>query len=275
MNVSLTRHNLTFPSVAGIPRRELWSLPLNDEARNKIKDALTDEPFLTINQVANLFYSVRRDGQPAKPSRFRLRGKELELTPGYNSAKDLLGRMVRDKELIVFKPKNDQPQSTPNLYALPGTKKPINDNALYGHEMDCADCFVALRRTYGEKLVRWQRHWNEVEREVFGEKYGIWPDRVFELEHSDEVYFLEVDRGTEDLRKQIQPKIEDYFKLWQAYKDKQSFTIIFTAQGYRYHEDDNARRDELNGFIGRLTSCPFIVATQSEFTKNPNAILGL
>src|SRR5688500_2851444 len=96
-------HNLNSLSLESGPTRDLWSLPVHQRAREKDDEALKQEPFLTIGQIARLFYSVRRDGQPAKSTRFRPRpNSEYELPPGYHSARALLNRMVRDKELVVF-----------------------------------------------------------------------------------------------------------------------------------------------------------------------------
>lgn len=174
--------------------------------------------------------------------------------------------MVRDKNILVFRTRE---QSFPNLYALPGTRKPVNDRNLYGHEMDAADCLVALKRAAGPGLVRWQRQWDPDERKFFGDRFGVWPDRVFELEQSEQVFYLEVDRGTEDLDKQIWPKVQDYIKLSTQYP-KERFTVIFTAQGYRYHADDLARASELLGLMAKAKrGNQFLVTSHEEFLADP------
>jgi hypothetical protein len=177
--------------------------------------------------------------------------------------------MVRDKELIVFK--HEREQSLPNLYALPGTRKPVNANHLYGHEMDCADVFVSLKRAFGEQLVRWQRRWDDEERKAIGERFGVWPDRIFELENSEQVFFLEVDRGTEELDKQIWPKLQDYAKLSTA-TPGQKFTVLFTAQGYRYHNSHQARVNELLPMLAKAKrGNQFVVCVHDDFVADPKS----
>lgn len=175
--------------------------------------------------------------------------------------------MVRDKELLVFRSRE---KSNPNLYALPGTKKPINDNNLYGHEMDCADVFVALQKILKHKLFRWQKHWDKEERKFFGEKYGVWPDRVFEIDDNKQVFFLEVDRGTEDPYKQVWPKVQAYKKLTLQGIPGQAFTVLFTVQGYRYHDSANARLEELLPVLAKAQhSTQFLAALHEDFLANP------
>src|SRR5262245_30606156 len=108
---------------------ELWGLPVNERPRDKILEAFRLERFLTIPQVAGLFYSVRRDGQPARSTRIRPRKDDAyDLVPGYHSARDMLNRMVDSGQLVVFRNRGDDTTpSLPNLYALKGTRKPIND----------------------------------------------------------------------------------------------------------------------------------------------------
>lgn len=177
-------------------------------------------------------------------------------------------------DLIKFRP-IEKSQCT--LFALPGTRKPIDDKHLYGHEMDAADCFVALERTFGERLVRWQRHWDnteeivagKTERQFFGETLGVWPDRVFEIEDSDAVFYLEVDRGTEDLRKQIWEKLECYRDLSQAAKGS-TFHVLFTVQGYRYDKEDMERLNRLLPLF-REMQCGnmFVAALHGDFLADP------
>src|SRR5690242_17549466 len=76
------------------PTLELLHMGPNEFPREKILEAFSLEPFLTIAQVAKLFYAVRRDGQPAKSTKFRPRKTtEYELVPGYHSARAILNRM--------------------------------------------------------------------------------------------------------------------------------------------------------------------------------------
>jgi hypothetical protein len=263
---------------------------VSQEARAKIRNALTPgigEPFLTIRQVAKLFYSVRRDGQPAKARRFRPRKTlEYELVPGYDSAKEILSRMcatqrrVKDRqtgqihtvalhpELRRFPPPE---QSYPNLYALPGTRERLDRHRLYGHEMDCADAFVALKLAAGPRLVRWQRY-NDLEADLkrVYDKFRVKPDRIFELEGVNQVFHLEVDRGTEEnLDRQVKPKIDNYIRLSEAHPG-QGLTVVFTAQAYRYDKEDEERAREIYDLLARYRRHnQFLVAIHDTFIARP------
>lgn len=174
--------------------------------------------------------------------------------------------MVADRELIVFRARE---QSYPNLYAAPGTRKPINDRNLYGHEMDCADVFVALKRIYGTRLVRWERDMDKYRKREFS-KFGVRPDRIFEIEDNNQVFFLEVDRGTEDLDIIIE-KLEGYTALSNHYHT-QPLTVLFTAQAYRYYNNDQDRLDDLvDCFKKASRGNQFIGAIHDHFVEDPTA----
>src|SRR4051794_11876878 len=87
-------------SVSGLTVNDLWSAPMGRLARQKIKDVLNPrhgEQFLTIAQIAKLFYSVKRDGQPAKSARVKPRANSpdtYELVEGYYSAQAILSDML-------------------------------------------------------------------------------------------------------------------------------------------------------------------------------------
>jgi hypothetical protein len=173
--------------------------------------------------------------------------------------------MVRDNEIRCHPAPRQQ--LLKNLYSLPGVKKPVNDQHLYGHEMDCADLFVALQKT--GHLARWERRWDEDQRKALGDRFNVWPDRIFELDDTDDVYFLEVDRGTEEIDKQIKTKLEAYMRMGNALPG-QSFRILFTAQGYRYHASDHARLQELLGHLDKLRrGNQILVGVHSEVLKDP------
>ena len=208
---------------------------MSERPRDKIIEVLKLEPFLTIPQVAALFYSVRRDGQLAKSTRFRPRPKDTyELVPGYHSARAILNRMVDSKQLVVYQNRGDDTTpSLPNLYALKGTRKPINDRHLFGHDMDVVDCFVALRRAFGGRLERWERRWDKEQRAYFGDKWKLWPDAVFELADNETVYFLEVDRGSEEAD-QIEDKLARYVAFSKAHPMRtQSSTVVVDMPRFR------------------------------------------
>src|SRR5436190_23930018 len=86
--------------VSGLTVNQLCSAPMGGRlARRKILDVLNPrhgEQFLTIAQIAKLFYSVRRDGQPAKSAQVKSRKTSpdiYELVPGYYPAQAILSDM--------------------------------------------------------------------------------------------------------------------------------------------------------------------------------------
>ena len=278
----LSSHNLKhiaflenqLPPEQTMSKRDLLNAPQNELAREKILAALnphSGEPFLTIAQIAQLFYSVRRDGQPARSTRIRPRKNEAyDLVPGYHSARAILTRMVDSGQLVVFRNRGDDTTpSLPNLYALKGTRKAINDRALYGHEMDAVDCFVALRKAFGERLVRWERRWDRDDWETFAKKWGLLPDATFELDGDDRVWFLEVDRGTEE-PDQLLDKLGRYVRFSNAHPGER-FHVLFTAQAYRYDREDMDRvKRLLCVFAGLKRGNQFAAATQEAFLADPD-----
>jgi hypothetical protein len=175
--------------------------------------------------------------------------------------------MVADGELMRFLPPDE---TLPNLYALPGTRERINKYLLYGHEMDCADAFTALKLNCGPRLVRWQRYQDlhpDLRRAY--DRYKVKPDRIFELDDIEQVFHIEEDRGTEDLNKQVAPKIENYIRMSDAHPG-QGFVVLFLAQGYRYHAEDQERANELYQLVSRYNrGKQFLVALHSAFTAAP------
>lgn len=174
--------------------------------------------------------------------------------------------MVESGELRRYR---SQEKSNPNLYSLPGVKKPINDNHLYGHEMDCADVFVSLKQSLALRLIRWERYTDlEKDMKQHYHKYGVRPDRIFEIDDVDQVFYLEVDRGTEDLEKQIIPKLESYIRFSDAHQ--QGITVLFTAQGYRYHKEDEHRANELYSAISRYRrGNQFLITLHRKMVESP------
>jgi len=170
--------------------------------------------------------------------------------------------MVRDRELA----KHPGPKTQdPTLFSLPGKRRPINDWNR-SHELDCADVFVALQRT--GRLSHWQKYWSDEEYHLYLKRFGVEFDRRFELDGSDQVFFLEVDRGTEDIAT-IRKKIQCYVRLSQAYPDER-FTVLFTVQGYRYHYDDLSRQNELLPVLAEAKrSNQLLVAVQTDVVEDP------
>lgn len=123
------------------------------------------------------------------------------------------------------------------VWALPKRTPPRN---WYNreHELDCADAFVALAKT--GKVLHWDSKWTDEEYEDFAQKTGVNYDRRFELEGSDRIFFLEVDRGSEDLAT-LAEKVRRYVKLANRFPN-QPITVLFTMQ--RYMRQDLKLRTE-------------------------------
>lgn len=96
------------------------------------------------------------------------------------------------------------------------------------HEVDVGDVFVALAKT--RKLDHWDVGWGLDEKESFA-RFGANYDGRAEIEGFDQVVFIEVDRGSEELDT-LHNKIAKYTKLADAHPGS-PFIVIFTVQGYQ------------------------------------------
>lgn len=214
---------------------------------------------------------------------------EYELAEGYYSAQAILADMCRDAikkkdkktgQIITVKVRpalrcyhHLTDRSKPNLYCLPGTKKPIDDSQYYGHEWDCANVFVALRRSLGSRLVRWTKPSldGDWQRDIAA-KFKARPDRVFEVEDlPQQVFCVEVDRGTEEnVTKEVWPKFEAYMKLAAALGKGERIHVLFTCQKYRYEKEDRERLCKLLPLLERAKAGRmFLLTTQAQFWEDP------
>jgi hypothetical protein len=96
------------------------------------------------------------------------------------------------------------------------------------HEVDVGNVFVAVAKT--RKLERWTVGWDKDEKKRFG-IYGVNYDACLEWDPdiTDQVIFIEVDRGTEDMDT-LKEKVRKYTKLADA-NPHSPFVVIFTIQG--------------------------------------------
>jgi hypothetical protein len=218
---------------------------LRTKARRKIIAALQLHPYLTTAQIARLFYSLKKDGQPSNSRGIKPRQKEYLLEPGDASARKILAGMLEDglvvahkpitatgKTLRVFKdlwslnPKNKedfgQIQFSKDL--LPPPANFYNRD----HEIDVGDVFVSLAKT--RKLEHWDVGWDKAEKKSHG-LFGANYDARAEIEGFDQVLFFEVDRGSEDIET-LQNKVTKYKKLADA-NPGSPFIVVFTVQGYQ------------------------------------------
>lgn len=181
-----------------------------------------------------------------------------------------------EKKLVPVKPKlvrfpHATDTSKANLYARIGTRKPINDAHLYGHEMDAADCFVAVKKALGLDLAAWykpslDKKWQtEIAR-----PFGVRPDRVLEIENKPIIFAVEVDRGSEeDVWRQVWPKLENYVRLSRASRG-QRMHVLFTTQAYRYDREARERLEKLLPLFARAKAGrQFLITTHDDFLANP------
>lgn len=181
-----------------------------------------------------------------------------------NPVLDPKGREVSRKPLIIKHVARKQ--EDPNWYSLPGAVRPFNDQNR-DHEIDCADMFVALKKT--GKLDHWQKYWSKDEHALFLKRFHVEYDRRFELEDCEQVFFLEVDRGSES-PDQIKKKIQDYTRMSVAYPQER-FTVLFTVQGYiRDNNDDILRFNKLMPILANAKrGNQFLMAIHSEAVSDP------
>jgi hypothetical protein len=184
---------------------------------------------LTISQVAKLFYSVRADGQSPKPSpREPRKGQYYEITPGYDSARQRVLAMQDSGEVKLIACKTNSGKVLTNvdkLIMFPKDKPPSVMG--WQHEIDRGDLYVALHKT--SKLTSYRWNWHIEEYRGFAKDHRLNPDSRFELEGSDKIYFLEVDRGTEFWSDELDTKIEKYAGL-QDSMPQIPFVVLFTVQ---------------------------------------------
>jgi len=183
--------------------------------------------------------------------------------------------MVNQKELV----KHGRPhRNLPDIYSLPAIKG-ISRYKSVPHELDCANLFVAFWQT--GKLQHWDNAWDADEKKAFNigsdekkQQYPIWYDRRLKL--ADELFLLEVDRGTEHLTTQFNEKIELYIRFFQHLKNSAA-NILFTVQDWRYGYEDpegalERTREMLNLFARKKnTRIRFFVALHSDVLENPLA----
>lgn len=248
-----------------LTRKMLLSVEVDVLARQKIVEALKMEPYLSTAHVARLFYSHDAAGQPAKSFKIRPRktsNTTYELEPGYFSAYRRLRAMLKDG--LVKQHKLTVPGSV-DVWTLPGVSIPKNWFNRE-HELDCADIFVALHKT--GKLESWDPLWTDVEAEEIAKEYGLYYDRRIELEGFNGVIFLEVDRGTEDVKK-LHEKARKYVRLARDYP-KEKILVFFTIQGY-FSKNLQKRTENIIRYAihPQKMNALFLLAPHELFLENP------
>ncbi|OFW04372.1 MAG: hypothetical protein A3I61_11120 [Acidobacteria bacterium RIFCSPLOWO2_02_FULL_68_18] len=168
--------------------------------------------------------------------------------------------MKADKEIDSFREHNNEPY----VWYLPDRFTPPPTN-WYGrkHELDIADLFVS----YFPHITHWDTEWGVLERDQLNiPRYRVNYDARMVL--SGKVYLWEVDRGTEDMDVQLEPKIDKYIELAKSLPYG-SFQVILTLQKYR--------RMNVGNRAGRLVAMlqekergnQFLVALHSDVKADP------
>jgi hypothetical protein len=223
---------------------------------------------LTISQIAELFYSVRKDGStPKQFPRQPRKGQVYEMPPGYDSARQRVDSMI-DAGLIKIVPcttnSGKVQTNIDKLIMFPKDTPPSSGG--WQHEIDRGDAYVALHKT--GKLTSYRWNWHIEEYRNFAKNHRIKPDARFELEGSSKIFFLEVDRGTEFWSNELDRKIEKYAGL-QDSMPQIPFVVVFTVQvksGMSIRE----RAAKFNSQFQQLGRghC-FLIAPHELFVKNP------
>lgn len=126
--------------------------------------------------------------------------------------------------------------------------------------MAAADMFCAFFQTM--ELQHWDNRWGKEELSEY-KPYGINYDRRLKIFDKD--FFLEVDRGSEDLP-DIKSKVQFYTEFSRANPDK-PFWVLFTVAPYRRSNLENRIRRFLEIFDdahrgNQFLLCPHALAKQ-------------
>jgi hypothetical protein len=134
------------------------------------------------------------------------------------------------------------------------------------HEIDRGDIYVALHKT--GKLTSYRWNWHIDEYRGFAKDHKLNPDGRFELEGSDKIFFLEVDRGTEFWANELDEKIKKYAAL-QDSMPQNPFVVRFSVQ-VKSGMSIKERAEKFNQQFRQLGRghC-FVIAPHSLFLKDP------
>lgn len=150
------------------------------------------------------------------------------MVPGYDSARQIILRMIDSGEVKLEEMKTNSGKRIRNIDKLVMFPKDRPPSVMaWQHEIDRGDVYVALHKT--GKLTSYRWNWDLTEYRDFAKNHRLNPDGRFELEGSDLVYFLEVDRGSEFWTNELDEKISKYAGL-QDSMPQNPFAVLFTVQ---------------------------------------------
>ena len=191
--------------------------------REKIINSLREERFLTISQIANLYYGKKANGLPANVIQREPRPDEVyDPVPGYDSAYQRIRDMRADGKLKVIKYKNDK--SKHGLIMLTKEEPPALTN--WDHEIDRGDFYVAYQNT--GKLTSFDSKWPIEEFRGYAKDHRIFFDSRMELEGIKPFFFVEIERDTE-VWETLEQKIVKYAGLADS-MPQNPFYVLFTVQ---------------------------------------------
>lgn len=173
--------------------------------------------------------------------------------------------MAADGLLRYHQEHNNQPRawmlspSYAKANGLPPVECPEN---FYNrkHELACADLFVQ----YFPHVTHWDNRWMGTEQQF--KSFGLFYDARMVID--GRLVFWEVDRGTEDLDRQVIPKVEKYVALSDAFH-RDRFTVCFTFEKYRRQDLNKRINDMLYALTGFRRGDQFLVAKHSEVCADP------
>lgn len=128
------------------------------------------------------------------------------------------------------------------------------------HEIAVADLFVR----YFPHVTHWDNRWLGTEEQF--KSFGLYYDARMVID--GKLVFWEVDRGTEDLAKQVIPKVEKYVALSEAYP-RDRFAVCFTFERYRRQDLNRRINDVLFALSGFRRGDQFLVAKHAEACADP------
>lgn len=174
---------------------------------------------------------------------------------------DMLQRMVEAGEVTRFR--DHEGQAYVHMLTNPNLKLRGN---WYNrqHELSCADVFISLYHT--GRLEHWDYRWTKQEEDYYGiKRLKVYYDRKFVVD--GKVFFLEVDRGTED-PEQLEDKIRKYKDFSTNFPDEW-FYVLFAVQGSRYYKLSERLKWIMKLLDKHTPGKQFLVTEQQLAEQNP------
>lgn len=197
------------------------------QASRQILRAIQEARFLTVSQIARLFYAEKRDGNQPRIQVRRPRPTDVyELPPGWQSAYEQIKRMQKRGELKIV-PYTLHGQQIRNIQRLIMLPKDKLSHQNWEHEITRGDCYVTLHNT--GLLTGYRSRWSDGEKDDFAEQHGIYFDSHFDLKDNPATFFLEVDMGTEYWERELDLKVQDYSGLMLSMPQQPMYALFVTG----------------------------------------------